>query len=132
MSHRKAWGIAALFAFILLLMWLQHVPLFGTNTPARVLTPERIARYAGAAYGDAHPRISGVRADVTEGPPFHPMYFLTLLGHFHKGHLSASQLGISANADRMNVWSIRAFNGSQLVWEDGQLPAESGFGAASH
>ena len=86
-------------------------------------TPDQIAQRIGAAYGDAHARVTAARPDQTEGPPFHPMYFMTVSGHFRRGRLHASSLTFSAVADHLYAWGIRASDGRTVVWEDDQWPA---------
>jgi hypothetical protein len=99
--------------------WASPAPPW--TSPPR-LTPARIAAQVGAAYGDPHARLVSTHTDQTEGPPFHPMYVLTIEGHFHEGPLSASTLSFSAEADQMDVWNITAYDGNTAVWSDDQLP----------
>lgn len=86
-------------------------------------TPQQIARLIGQVYGDPHGRVVSARTDQTEGPPFHPMYLMRIVGRFHQGRLHASSLAFSAVADHLYVWGITATNGRSVVWTRDQWPS---------
>ena len=93
----------------------------GTST-APHLSPGEIARQVGIHYGDPQAQVAGVKDAVADGPGRHPMYLMSLTGHFHKGALVAVRLDFSALADSMYVWHIDAFDqAGKEVWFDRDL-----------
>lgn len=95
----------------------------GTND-APHLSPDKIAKQVGMHYGDPQAQVAGVKDAVADGPGQHPMYLMSVTGHFHKGALVAVRLGFSALADAMYVWSIYAYDqAGREVWFDRDLGA---------
>lgn len=87
----------------------------------RLLRPDSIVRQVATAYGDAHPRIVRVVSDVTDPPPHHAMYTITVTGYFRSGHQRARYLVISALADKAFVFGINAYERlgqTHPVWFD--------------
>ena len=133
--HAPTWyaGVLALVVLLAATQWhanassvlsllLRYAP--QRRAPAQeLLTPGQIAHRVGIAYGDAHAWAIFARPDQTEGPPFHPMFFMAVAGHFHEEAVQATILKFSALADRLYLWGIEAFAGGKLVWSDDQWPA---------
>jgi hypothetical protein len=127
LRNRTALLVLALLSITALTACETNIPTSETGTPTpRLLSPEAIASYVGAAYSDPQAQIAGVKSDVTDPAPGEPMYHMTLTGHFHKGALEAETLGFSALADRMYVWAIWAYDQAGAeVWFDHELAPAS-------
>jgi hypothetical protein len=111
--------ISALLVMALLIS--SSVTACGTSA-AHLLSPDKIAKQVGMHYGDPQAQVAGVKDTIADGPGQHPMYLMSVTGHFHKGALVAVRLGFSATADRMYVWSIYAYDqAGKEVWFDRDL-----------
>ncbi len=119
-KDRRTWRFGALGVGVAIIAIMVGAALW--PGASHRYTPDQIAQRIGAAYGDAHARVTSALPDQTEGPPFHPMYAMTVSGHFRRGRLHASSLAFSAVADHLYAWFIRASDGRTIVWEDGQWP----------